>query len=1131
MKLLLVFAVASIFVPVCWNSQLFGDSFGNSHPEALSFESRVAYQRMIEEVYWRHRIWPKENSEPKPPLDKILSASAISAKVEDYLRKSDALEAYWGTPISAQQLQAEMDRMIRNTKQPAVLMELFNALNNDPQVIAECLARPILADRLIHNLYANDERFHGGLKARVESERKLTDTVEAMRAMSGTFQESVWKKKEPGAAEAKGESISLDEPEWKEWITKLQQRLGCVAEIQYPGDLPSQPLMSGSGCDLPVGKLSSVMEDAERFSVIAVLEKDNSHVKVATVEWRKQPFEEWWNAVRQRTRSEIAAPQHLYTLSPLPAAASCTDDSWSPVFVGTASARYAHTSVWTGTEMIVWGGTDNIPTNTGGRYSPSTDTWAAGGTSYTNAPSARDYHTAVWTGAEMIVWGGIDTVGYLNTGGRYNPSADTWAATSTTFAPTARAYHTAVWTGTVMIVWGGIDASSGSNTGGRYNPSTNIWAATSTTSAPTARYSHTSVWSGTEMIVWGGYDGFASTNTGGRYNPSTNSWAATSTTSAPTARDHTAVWTGTEMIVWGGYNGGYLNTGGRYNPSTDTWAAGGTSTVSAPSARRYHTVVWTGTEMIVWGGYNGSSYFNSGGRYIPSTNTWTATGSASAPSVRELHTAVWTGTEMIIWGGTSPGGYVNTGGRYNPSADTWVATSTASAPTIRSYHTAVWTGTEMIVWAGYGLGGYLNTGGRYNPSTDTWVATSMTSVPSVRELHTAVWTGTVMIVWGGDNGASNLNTGGRYNPSTNAWVATSTTSVPAARVLHTAVWTGTEMIVWGGSPSTNTGGRYNPSTNAWVATSTTSAPAARSQHTAVWTGTEMIVWGGSGSVNFNTGGRYNPSTDAWAATSTTSAPAVRYLHTAVWTGTVMIVWGGYNGAAYLNTGGRYNPSTDTWVATSTTSAPTARYLNTAVWAGSVMIVWGGYNGSSYFNSGRRYNPSTDTWAASGTSAVSAPSPRCRHTAVWTGTAMIVWAGVDGGHLNTGGRYCAPYAAAAPPVADGNPSGASGTPAKFVKSGNDIAVTWDNNTCNANNAVIEYGNIGSFTGYAGSADCSAGSTGARTFTSPAGDVWFNIVWENNSVAGHPGFATSGSRTWTATSTCDVAADNPSVNVCN
>ena len=45
--------------------------------------------------------------------------------------------------------------------------------------------------------------------------------------------------------------------------------------------------------------------------------------------------------------------------------------------------------------------------------------------------------------------------------------------------------------------------------------------------------------------------------------------------------------------------------------------------------------------------------------------------------------------------------------------------------------------------------------------------------------------------------------------------------------------------------------------------------------------------------------------------------------------------------SYLNTGGRYNPSTDSWTATSTTNAPDGRYGHTAVWTGSEMIVWGG----------------------------------------------------------------------------------------------------------------------------------------------------------------------------------------------
>jgi len=60
----------------------------------LTFADRVAYQRAIEEVYWRHRIWPQANRGPKPPLDKVMSQAQIEKKVEGYLRDSQALEDY-----------------------------------------------------------------------------------------------------------------------------------------------------------------------------------------------------------------------------------------------------------------------------------------------------------------------------------------------------------------------------------------------------------------------------------------------------------------------------------------------------------------------------------------------------------------------------------------------------------------------------------------------------------------------------------------------------------------------------------------------------------------------------------------------------------------------------------------------------------------------------------------------------------------------------------------------------------------------------------------------------------------------------------------------------------------------------
>src|SRR5205085_1923293 len=85
-----------------------------------------------------------------------------------------------------------------------------------------------------------------------------------------------------------------------------------------------------------------------------------------------------------------------------------------------------------------------------------TDTWLP--TTDLNAPIGRFKHSAVWTGREMIVWGGEngDGTGALPSGGRYNPETDSWRPTDTITAPkVGRIYHSAVWDGSEMVVWGG----------------------------------------------------------------------------------------------------------------------------------------------------------------------------------------------------------------------------------------------------------------------------------------------------------------------------------------------------------------------------------------------------------------------------------------------------------------------------------------------------------------------------------------------------------------------------------------------------------------------------------------------------------------------------------------------------
>ena len=109
--------------------------------------------------------------------------------------------------------------------------------------------------------------------------------------------------------------------------------------------------------------------------------------------------------------------------------------------------------------MVVWGGhSDTYPydLDAGGRYDPATDSWTT--TSTTGAPSARGYHSAVWTGTQMLVWGGYDDAyTSMNTGGAYNPALNLWTSMSTINAPSPRVEHTATWAADRFIVWGGYD--------------------------------------------------------------------------------------------------------------------------------------------------------------------------------------------------------------------------------------------------------------------------------------------------------------------------------------------------------------------------------------------------------------------------------------------------------------------------------------------------------------------------------------------------------------------------------------------------------------------------------------------------------------------------------------------------
>src|SRR5437762_3005375 len=439
----------------------------------LTFAERVAHQRAIEDVYWRHRIWPKERPDTKPSLDAVMSQAQVEKKVADYLRKSQALEDYWQQSVTAERLQAEMDRMAQHTKQPEVLHELFASLGNDPFVIAECLARPILAERIIANLSG-------------QSENRNKQFVSAQA-------KAFW----PISMIAKGSADAVYT------LPQIFVPTTCTGDIWTDTSLANAPSARDQHTAVWTGSEMVIWSG-----------RDNAGAR--NTGGRYDPSTDSWTAT-----STTNVPD----------------------------ARIFHTAVWSDitNEMIVWGGTpDNVTYfNTGGRYNPSTDSWTA--TTLADAPSGRDHHTAVWTGSQMIVWGGYNGI-YLNTGGRYEPATDSWMATTITDAPIRRRIHTAVWTGSEMIVWGGENRSNQLNRSARYYPSAGRCTTTSTVNVPDARFLHTAVWSDStnQMIVWGGtQDQVTYFNTGGKYCAGTSSLTPTPTATPTTTGTPTTTATAT----------------------------------------------------------------------------------------------------------------------------------------------------------------------------------------------------------------------------------------------------------------------------------------------------------------------------------------------------------------------------------------------------------------------------------------------------------------------------------------------------------------------------------------------------------------------------------------------------------
>jgi hypothetical protein len=347
----------------------------------------------------------------------------------------------------------------------------------------------------------------------------------------------------------------------------------------------------------------------------------------------------------------------------------------------------------------------------------------------------------VWTGRELVIWGGSGWTAYLPAGGlragsAYQPATGRWQSLPP--APISA-------DGTPEGVWTGTDVVVAASYGGQlrlaaYRPATGTWRRLP--APPVAGLSASEyrlIWTGRQLLLYG-YPPETSAQAGNPFRPGPRPVLAALTAdgsrwrilSAPPSRPQhtldqgfTAVWSGSRLLVFtqrmhsDQTADGFSLTGGgstvtSYDPLTNTWI---TEPATGPAPPLNGTAFWTGQAALLVGGVEctmcsggpaGARHPLSGGVFDPDTTSWHALNPSSALNVMPQAVA-WAGALIAVANANQFPGRPNqpaVAGAWDPDTGQWLR---LSAPTVSiqgggvSPVTGVWTGQEFIFPGSTGL--------------------------------------------------------------------------------------------------------------------------------------------------------------------------------------------------------------------------------------------------------------------------------------------------------------------------------------------------------------------------------------------------------------------------------------------
>lgn len=328
--------------------------------------------------------------------------------------------------------------------------------------------------------------------------------------------------------------------------------------------------------------------------------------------------------------------------------------SWQALPQAPISGRLGAGAVWTGAEMIVWGGavpSEGQTTNGGAAYDPATRTWRL----IAPAPARVVGGAAVaWTGDEMVVWASNSPDGPVGAAA-YHPGSDSW--NSLPEGPLGkREGYASAWTGTELIVVGGnLGDTLAKPIAAALDPLAGTWRLLPALN----RLGALNPGAG---MTWGGREAFllCAVCQGRRscssmflaYDPATDGLRRIDLSKAPIVPEQQLSmvgWSGTDVVfaivgVPSNVNSGRIAVV-RYNPAADSWSKGAFAPFPLTQGVNQQTA-WLGDRLVVPDGSSGLQI------YTLATDAWeTITPGPSPLNWGAASAIAWTGTKLIVWSG------------------------------------------------------------------------------------------------------------------------------------------------------------------------------------------------------------------------------------------------------------------------------------------------------------------------------------------------------------------------------------------------------------------------------------------------------------------------------------------------